>query len=133
MENLFLDSTENTPKINLDSSAHLLEFKGESRPEEVQNFYVPVLKWLNEYTDELKSTSDSIALECNFKFEYFNSSSAKYVMDIVKKMYFINNDCSHVTLSINWYYDEMDEDMLDTGKEFEDMLGIPFKFIPTEL
>lgn len=127
MEVLNLEVTENTPKIILDPNKHELEFEGDSRPEDVQKFFQPIMNWLNDYEVYSKSAGQ-VNLNANFKLEYFNSSSAKYIMDIILKLGKIA-EADNVTLNINWHYDEMDEDMLDAGEEFEDMLDVEFNFV----
>jgi len=127
MEVLKLELTDNTPKVILDHTAHNIEFEGDSRPEDVQKFFQPIMNWLDEYESFSKSAGN-ITLNTNFKLEYFNSSSAKYIMDIILKLGKIAEPES-ITLNINWYYDEMDEDMLDAGEEFEDMLDVEFNFV----
>ncbi|TXB63919.1 DUF1987 domain-containing protein [Vicingus serpentipes] len=130
MENYKVEATENTPLIELDHNNHTLLFQGDSRPENVQQFYSPVIEWLDNYWKHLYFLKDlnnaSIKIDCNFKFEYFNSSSAKYIMDIITMLSKFDNG---VTLNINWYYEEMDEDMQEAGEEFEDMMGVKFNFI----
>ena len=130
MEELKIEGTENTPHIDLNHNDHSLLFEGDSRPENVQQFFNPIIAWLEEYSKHLYFLKDlnnaSIAIECNFKFEYFNSSSAKYIMDIITKLSKLDPS---ITLNINWHYEEMDEDMQEAGEEFEDMMGIKFNFI----
>lgn len=134
MEKINLEGTENTPEISLDHVSHTLLFKGDSRPEDVRTFYLPVLGWLEDYEKQLYFLGDQggmITIKCNFEFEYFNSSSAKYLMDIITKLGDIAS-IENVTLQLNWYYDAMDEDMLESGEEFEDMLGVKFNFIKVD-
>ncbi len=127
MEVLKLELTDNTPKVILDHTKHEIEFEGDSRPEDVQKFFKPIMDWLDEYGEYVKNAGD-VTLNANFKLEYFNSSSAKYIMDIILKLGEIA-EAANVTLNINWFYDEMDEDMLDAGEEFEDMLDVEFNFV----
>jgi hypothetical protein len=130
MENYRIEATVNTPLIDLNHDNHTLLFEGESRPEDVQQFYKPVVAWIEDYGKHLYFIKDmsevSIEVNCNFKFEYFNSSSAKYVMDIINVLGGLD---SEVNLKINWHYEEMDEDMIDAGEEFEKMIGASFNFI----
>ena len=123
--------TNNTPLVLLDHNKNLIEFEGDSRPEDVQKFYSPIIEWLENYEKHLSSikdnTSRKITTTCNFKFEYFNSSSVKYVMDIILKLGEITTS-NGVLLVLNWYYDEQDEDMKESGEEFEDMLDIKFNY-----
>ena len=135
MENYKVRATENTPEIDLNHTTHSLMFSGDSRPEDVQKFYTPVMKWLDEYSNYLyflkDKSSSPIEIKCEFKFEYFNSSSAKYVMDIINKLAEIENIGNNIGLKVNWYYEEMDEDMLEAGQEFESMVNAEFNYIIT--
>jgi len=134
MEKLILEETENTPMVLLDNENHEIRFKGDSRPEDVRKFYEPILDWLNEYEKHLyflKDQTKNLNVVANFEFEYFNSSSAKYLMDIIMKLSEISK-IENINFKLNWHYDAMDEDMLESGEEFQDMLGVPFNFIIIE-
>lgn len=135
MDTLKVEETVNTPKVILDADNHHMEFEGDSRPEDVQKFYKPIIIWLDEYEKYVPyviEKGESPDLTCNFKFEYFNSSSAKYVMDIINKIGAIDDANEKLKTTINWHYDEMDEDMLDAGQEFEEMLNTKFNFVAIE-
>ncbi len=133
MEALIKESTENTPGIILEHTKHSLEFLGESRPEDVKKFFGPVFAWLTEYKNYVYfiagSSTGAVQVTCNFKLEYFNSSSAKIFLDILNVLKDICGDGSNAKLVINWYYDEPDEDMRDAGEEFEKMVGVKFNLI----
>lgn len=133
MENITLQATENTPGISLDCKEHKLFFDGDSRPEDVQKFFTPIMDWLDQYANYIYFLKDKssapINITCGFKFEYFNSSSAKYVMDIINKLGEIGNSSDQVNLTVNWHYEEMDEDMLEAGEEFQEMVNVDFNFV----
>jgi len=58
--------------------------------------------------------------------EYFNSSSAKYILNLSKMMFdFIS---AGIPVTIEWCYIEDDEDMKQTGEEMERMSKVPFKY-----
>ena len=133
MENYKLETTEHTPFVDLNFQSNSLTFEGESRPENVQEFYRPIIEWIEQYSNHVYFLKDkgnsAIDIKCDFKFEYFNSSSAKYIMDIMNKLSEIHKSSEVITLMVNWYYDEMDEDMKDAGEEFEDIVNIKFNFM----
>ena len=59
--------------------------------------------------------------------EYFNSSSAKYVLDIVL---LINELFKNgLNVKIEWKYKHNDDDMLETGEEFTDLIKCPISFV----
>jgi hypothetical protein len=133
MESYKVEETDNSPKVHLDANNHCLEFEGDSRPEDVLKFYTPITNWLNDYQAHLSRLSSNITdLTCNFKFDYFNSSSAKVIMDIIIKIGDINDNNTNVNIIFNWFYFEADEDLLDAGEEFEELLGISFNYIIIE-
>jgi len=135
MEIFKTELTNNTPAVTLDHNQNLIEFEGDSRPEDVQKFYSPILEWLGNYEKHLffikENSNGNVVATCNFKFEYFNSSSAKYVMDIILKLGEITSK-NNVKLNLNWHYDEQDEDMKESGEEFEEMLDIKFNYFAIE-
>lgn len=131
MDQLILQADEFTPAVIFDPNSNKFEISGESRPENAGKFYEPIIKWLEQYQANLyfqKSnfgTANKITFE--FKFEYFNSTSAKYILDVLKTLdtYFTEGYLE----SINWYYDAMDEDMKESGEEFSKLVSIPFKLL----
>ncbi len=133
MEKLIIEATVNSPKIVLDPEANVFEFSGESRPENVRNFYLPVLEWLEKYTSQesgLKEPQRTSALDCIFNFEYFNSTSAKYILDIFKSLNALH--ALGVNLDIKWFYEEDDEDMLEVGEEMSRMSKLKFEYVITD-
>lgn len=134
MEKLIIEPTLNTPSVSLDPEKNLFQFSGESRPENVRNFYMPVLEWLEKYTKEVTSggaTDKSSTREFHFSFEYFNSTSAKYILDLFKTL--SNLDSKGVKIGIYWHYEEDDEDMLEVGMEMSRMCRLPFEYVKIEV
>jgi len=130
MEKFIIEPTANSPRIVLDPDKRTFEFSGESRPENVRKFYLPVLEWLEAYTGALEALHDDqrkFDLQCQFNFEYFNSTSAKYILDIFKSLNTIN--ALGVGLDIKWLYEEDDEDMLEVGQEMSRMSKLSFEYI----
>jgi hypothetical protein len=131
MEKLTLAPTLNSPGVNLDPEGLRFEFKGESRPENVRSFYLPILQWLEKFADEQNGKGGDRPLEVNFNLEYFNSTSAKYILDIFKIFNTIKN--SGTTLRVIWHYEEDDEDMYEVGMEMARMSGIDFEYVKVAL
>ena len=68
-----------------------------------------------------------IDINVEFEFEYFNSSSAKYIYHVLKELKEIS-DFKYINMNICWIYDPQDIDMLESGLNFQEMLSVPFKF-----
>ena len=134
MEKLNIEPTLNTPSVSLDPEKRQFHFSGESRPEDVRKFYLPILEWLDRYTTEL-TTQDSeernSVPEFHFSFEYFNSTSAKYILDLFKILSKLH--AGGISAGIFWHYEEDDEDMLEVGMEMSRMSKLPFEYVKIEM
>jgi len=125
---LVIQSTDLTPNISFVPDKKEFEISGESRPENVSKFYEPVIEWIDNYKSHLHSNKllDNEKLVFKFRFEYFNSTSAKFLTSIISKLDSIKKEI--VPVEIEWYYDAPDEDMKNSGEEFSKMVSIPFRF-----
>lgn len=123
-----VDPTKITPEINFNSEEGVLEFKGRSSPENSIQFYSHINEKLDQY---IQNENGSAELVVNFEFDYFNSSSSKCLWDVFKKLVIIREKGKKVT--VNWFYDEDDEDMKESGEDFRDLMDLEFNFIEREL
>ncbi|MFP4620458.1 MAG: DUF1987 domain-containing protein [Bacteroidales bacterium] len=121
MESLSIEGTNKTPSVKLDPSG-VIEIKGRSIPENSIEFYRPIVEWLDEYA---KNPNKETTV--NVQLEYFNTSSSKCILDIFKKLESLKKARNEVV--INWYYEEDDEDMLESGEDYESIIRLPFKMI----
>jgi hypothetical protein len=131
MEPLLIEPTEFTPKIFFDPENSLFEISGFSRPENVIGFYRPILKWLEEYNELVLSQNTSFEkslLTLNLKMTYFNSASSKFLLDVLLE--FMKFMSKGNKIEVNWFYEEGDDEILESGEEISDMLGYNFNFIP---
>lgn len=124
-----IEATAKTPEIMMDPENGIFRFSGESRPENVRQFYLPVIEWLGAFKDEAGS-SQSKKLHnatCIIQFEYFNSTSAKYLLDIFKAFQsLVDHGCD---IRFKWLYEEEDEDMQEVGEEMSRMSRLDFEFV----
>ena len=135
MEALIIKPTEFSPKVLLDARKNKLEISGESRPENAEKFYQPILDWLDNYYSlrywkDSSFDSKSAEVVFEFKFEYFNSTSAKCILDILNKIEMFCRE--KMDIKVKWYYDEMDTDMMESGEEFSKMTGVPIEIVVLE-
>ncbi len=129
---LKIEPTNASLEIILDAEKHFMSFVGESRPENVKAFFIPILDWISVYTEYLSDLSKDnqiIKTQAVFKLEYFNSSSAKFIIDIITAIYSIKAKVPNANIQIDWLYAEDDEDLFDSGKEFVRLSGIEMNFI----
>jgi hypothetical protein len=121
MTDLKIDGTEDSPTVTLSKSSGEILISGRSLPEDAFSFYAPVMQWLSDYVKS--PNSDTVF---NFKLEYFNTASAKQIFKIVG----MANDLSKGNkVTIKWFYDEGDRDMLSSGERFSKLTQLPFEYI----
>ena len=53
----------------------------------------------------------------------------KYIIDLIRIFDKMKSDNAKLNSKLNWCYEEDDEDMLDTGKEFVKITGISMNFV----
>ena len=122
MDNLTIEGSAKTPTVEFKSSGELL-IKGRSIPENSIEFYKPLIDWIGEYGGNAQSQT-----VVNIQLEYFNTSSSKCILDVFKKLETLG--VSDIT--VNWYYEEDDEDMLEAGEDYQAIIDLPFKMIEVE-
>lgn len=122
MDDLRIAATKFTPEILFDYTKRLLLIKGESYPENTSEFFNPVFKWIDDYLAEKTDKLTTV----NIELYYFNSSSSKVLMNFFEVLDNASEQGHKIT--VNWIYEEEDEDSLEFGEEFaEDMNHIEFK------
>ncbi|MBB1541098.1 MAG: DUF1987 domain-containing protein [Bacteroidia bacterium] len=126
MDTIKILGTDDTPSVTLDAANDVFEISGRSLPEDVAAFYAPVLSWLGEYAG-----SPNAKTVFSFKLVYFNTASSKLLLDILMKLEEIS-EAGHEVL-VKWYYPDDDEDMEEAGKEYAEIVGIPFEQVPYEV
>lgn len=118
METITIEESPKTPYIMMDPEKGAIEIKGRSIPENSVEFYKPLINWLTEYEQqEQKPTS------VKFQLEYFNTSSSKCILDIFKHLESLHK--KGWDINIAWCYDEDDEDMYESGEDYQSILSCP--------
>lgn len=120
MNTIKLIETDDTPKVTLDIGSNIFEISGRSLPEDVASFYQPILDWMDK---ELKDYKKKIIFV--FKMNYFNTASSKMLLDILIRLEQMCSDGRDV--SVHWYYDKDDEDMMEAGEEYAEIVEVPFE------
>lgn len=125
MDILKIEGSKQTPDINFNPSNGILTISGRSIPENTFEFFNPVLMWLEEYAKHAQAKT-----VINVDLEYFNTSSSKYILEIFKRLKGILNDGKDVL--VKWYYEQDDEEMMETGEDYEDVSGLTFEILAKE-
>ncbi len=124
MENLIIKATDITPEIYFNIADRTFNISGESRPENVKDFFEPIHIWIDNYFNNLEGKENQIF---TIKLAYFNSSSAKFLLSLLKNLGKFYQ--SGIKIEVNWCYEKDDDDMKEAGEQMSEMAKLPFKFI----
>lgn len=134
MKSLHINGTQVSPTVDFNIELRTLEISGFSRPENVRDFYFPLIQWLDDLNNWIKNNK-SLNVEVEpftfkFKLIYFNSSSAKFIYDIIILLNGFQKE--GFSIKIYWYFDEDDDELREAGEELSDMANVPFFYIATK-
>lgn len=128
MKPLQIKGTEYSPEVIFNPDAPLYLLSGESRPEDAGKLYGTVLTWLDDFfIENSKSKKPIYALTFQFKLIYFNTVSAKYILEILRVLQ--SYQSKGITVKVQWYYKPIDEDIKESGEEYARLVSLPFDFI----
>ena len=127
MPGLNIEATSRTPAVILDDQAGLFSLSGESYPEDITGFYGPIRVALNE----AMSKADG-QFNVEIKLVYFNSSSARVLMEIMDQM--DEKAGAGLNVDVQWYCDPDDEITKEFAEDIcEDLEHINFSIIEDQL
>lgn len=112
MENIKREGTERAPEVDFDFEANTFLLRGESYPEDVNEFYGPIMNSLEEHLRALEGAKVTFT----FELVYFNSSSAKILMGLFELFDEVAEKGNEV--HVIWAYEEDDDNMEEMGEEF---------------
>ncbi|MFO7842787.1 MAG: DUF1987 domain-containing protein [Bacteroidales bacterium] len=131
MENFYINPTEFTPKVNFDIKNQKFELIGTSRPEDVVAFYESIIYKIETYVNTMLNNEDKtedFIFNLIFDLDYMNSASSKYILQILdyfKKLYL-----KKAKITIDWYYEDVDDQIFEDGEDLSDVIKIPFNIKP---
>jgi hypothetical protein len=126
MEKLFFECQKESPCVHYDKEQNIFEISGKSFAKYSRHIYKDVLDWLNEYIK--KPNKETIV---SFKFEFYDTSSAKMILEILKKLDWLYSQKHKV--EIHWYFPEDDDDIEEAGEIYSNLINAPVKVIPFSL
>ncbi len=125
MEKLDIKAGKLTPQVVFDPVENHFSISGSSLPENVHDFYKPIMKWLDEYEANLDKVDKP--LNVFIKFAYYNSGSMRYIADFFSKIAKISN--KGIKTNVDWYYDKDDELLKEAGLDLSELVGLKFNLI----
>jgi len=120
MDHLVIAQTEQTPLVSFLSNG-LMEINGKSIDEDSQEFWNPVVSWVKTYS--LKPSTKTCL---NFFIESLDTSSSAALVEVLYVLKEMMKEGNEVR--VHWNYEENDLDMLELGKDMEQLTQIGFEF-----
>ncbi|PID87982.1 MAG: nuclear pore complex subunit [Bacteroidia bacterium] len=120
LDPLILEKTKNSPEIILNQSTGIFKIAGRSIVENPGKFYDPIYDWIKKYCMQPLAHTDFV-----FDLEYFNSSSARQVMEIIMLLEGIKKQKGK-TVRILWMYEEGDLMAKERGEEMQLVAELDF-------
>jgi len=124
IEPIYIEGTRKTPSISLDPKG-FIKIEGRSIPEDAELFFKDLVSWIDVYV-ETNNTSTKVDLA----FEYLNSGTSKIILHLLRALKDSAN--SDHKLTVNWYFEEGDDDILERGEYYASLLGMKINFVEVE-
>ncbi|MBP6598436.1 MAG: biofilm regulation phosphoprotein SiaC [Giesbergeria sp.] len=118
--NINIAGSQSTPSVEGDGALGLLRMQGDSYPENSFEFFGSIIDWLERF---LRETQSPLCLE--LRLVYMNTSSVKAMMDIFDLLEEAHT--SGRSVSVNWYYDPLNERVMNLADEFKEDCSFPFQ------
>ncbi len=118
-----IEATTTTPFVKIDPQYGLIEIRGKSGPERATHFYTPIV-------EQIRDLEGSDQFTLILFMEYFNTSSAKCLFDLIKATEGLS--ITGTKSKVIWYIEEDDDDMRDTAADYEDLVSVEFECIPVD-
>ncbi len=127
MENFKIAATERSPEVNFDFDGCRLSLRGESYPEDASTVFGPLFSALERFL----ATIGEREFVVEFDLTYFNSSSAKALMNMLKLLDHAARDGARI--SVSWLFAPDDDTMKEFGEDFsEDLEHVAFNLVAVE-
>ena len=116
MNTVDIQATARTPLLSFKPDEGVFLLEGESYPEDTKKFYDAPLANVYAYLRQERVQPSKFV----FRLKYFNSSSAKVLMDLFVAIEESANAGN--TMSVEWHHAEDDDNMQELGEEFSEEL-----------
>jgi hypothetical protein len=123
MENFQIEGENYIPTVNFNAEIGNLEISGESYHEYTIEFFQPIFEWLNNYLEQEGRT-----IVFNFRMTYFNTSSSRRFLEIFDLLEDYKKS-KNGNVTVNWYYEKDDVDMLESGEEYAEDVDLSFNLL----
>ena len=127
MENLKIAATERSPEVDFDFKHGILSLRGESYPEDASTVFGPIFSALEQFL----ATVGNREVRIDFDLTYFNSSSAKALMNMFQLL--DHAAAAGANVRVTWFFAPDDDTMKEFGEDFsEDLEHVTFNLVAIE-
>lgn len=120
MDNVFIKGSDRTPEVSFNFSDGVFTISGRSITENPISFY----KNLEEHIEAYIINPNPVT-KFRVVLEYFNTSTSKCLVEIFKKLETLH--ASKHEVLVEWFYEQDDEEIKDSGEDYKDIVNIPFE------
>jgi hypothetical protein len=117
VENILIPAMERSPGVDFNFSENHLAMRGEAYPEDAAAFFGPLIKAVASHCEAIRGQELRVA----FQLDYFNTSSAKALMNLIQVLE--NAGRAGTLVEVRWYYQSDDDVMREFGEDFSTELG----------
>jgi len=126
MQQLEIEATYRSPHVVFNPEENKFSFEGNSILVNVDEFYTPLLGWMDKY---VKKKSEG-KVEIVFDIEHTNLASAKRLVFFLYRIKELQD--KGVVVNVCWRYYSNDNDAYEMGQDFAQVLELPIEFIRYE-
>jgi len=126
MENLEIKGESGVyfiPEVNLNASTGECLLAGESYLEDTDEFYNNIINWLDTYIKSVKK-----AITFNFRLTYFNTSSSRSILNVLRVLKKYEEGGGGVT--VNWFFPEDDDSIAEEAEDYMKDTGLKINMFP---
>ena len=120
MDNISIEPTKKS--LEVECSPGYFKLSGNSILSDPRKFFQPIVEWVDDY---IKNPMDKTTVD--LKLEYVDTASVQSVFDIMRLFKPVQDREKEVT--VNFYFEFDDPELLELGEIMEGRLGIKFNFI----
>ena len=120
----YKESTEETPIVSLNPEKGVLLIDGNCESETPEEFFTNITDWIINYS---KNPQETTTLTINLGG--INISSSKYLLNIIYQLEELHK--KKFKVRIRWVYKNGEDGNYELGKDYNEMVTIPFEFIET--
>ena len=116
-----VEQTEKSPKVVLDCENNMFLLKGTSITNDAEEFYKPIIDWLEEY----KNSNDK-PLVFDFELDFFNIRSSRKILRVLYKL---EELCEKgIDVTVRWNSASEKDHIHEAGEDYSCMVNVPFEF-----